>query len=68
MKFVIFLLACGLAVFILKYTEPLVRMIGKNAWAEQYLGGGGTYTMWKLIALGIVIVALFYWIPPGFLR
>ncbi len=68
MKFVIFLLACGVAVVILKYTEPLVRMIGKNSWAEQYLGGGGTYTMWKLIAVAVVIVALLYWIPPAFLR
>jgi len=68
MKFFIFLLSVVAAVLIMKYTDPIVRLIGKNDLAEKYLGMGGTYTMWKLIAVGLVILALVYWIPPAFLR
>lgn len=68
MKFFLFILAVIVAVLIMKYTDPIVRLVGKNDLAEKYLGMGGTYTMWKLIALAIVLVALLYWIPPAFLR
>lgn len=68
MKFIIFLLSVVVAVLIMKYTDPIVRLVGKSDLAEKYLGMGGTYTMWKLIAVGLVLVALVYWIPPAFLR
>lgn len=59
-KFLIFLVCVGAALMILKYTEPLVRMIGKMDWAERYLGSGGTYTMWKLIAVLIIAGSLIF--------
>ena len=68
MKFVIFVLAVILALLILKFTEPIVRFFGLSGWAEETFGQGGTYTMYKLLALVIVLIALFYWIPPAFLR
>lgn len=61
-KFLIFVVAVVIAGAILKYTEPIVRLVGKNDLAEKYLGSGGTYTMWKLLAVIIVIWALVYWI------
>lgn len=61
-KFLIFVVAVVVAGAILKYTEPIVRLVGKNDLAEKYLGSGGTYTMWKLLAVVIVIWALVYWI------
>lgn len=62
MKFFLFVLAVIIGVLVMKYTDPIVRMVGKNAWAEQYLGGGGTYTMWKLIAVALIVVSLIYWV------
>lgn len=59
-KILIFLVCVGLAILILKYTEPLVRMIGKMSWAENRLGMGGTYTVWKLIAIGLIMGSLVY--------
>lgn len=59
-KILIFLVSCGIALLILKYTEPLVRMIGKMSWAENHLGMGGTYTMWKLIAVLLIVGSLVY--------
>ena len=49
----------AIAIAILKYTEVIVRNVGKSNLAERYLGLGGTYTMWKLIAI-ILIVASFF--------
>ncbi|HLB95734.1 MAG TPA: hypothetical protein VJK26_02415 [Patescibacteria group bacterium] len=59
-KILIFLLATTIAILILKYTEPLVRMIGKMDWAENRLGIGGTYTVWKLIAILLIVGSLVY--------
>ena len=57
-KILIFLGCVGIAVLILMYTEPLVRMIGKMSLAERYLGMGGTYTAWKIIAILLIVGSL----------
>lgn len=49
-----------LSYLILRYTEPIVRTIGKSTWAEQYLGNGGSYTMWKIIGLILPIAVITY--------
>ena len=59
-KILIFLLCVGIAILILKYTEPIVRMVGKMSWAENRLGMGGTYTVWKLIAILLIVGSLVY--------
>lgn len=60
LKILILILALAGGLSILKYTELLVRTVGKNEWAEKYLGGGGTYTMWKIIGILIIVVAIIY--------
>ena len=59
-KILVFLLCIGVAILILKYTEHLVRLIGKMSWAERYLGMGGTYTAWKIIAILLIFGSLVY--------
>jgi len=59
-KILIFLACTGIAILILKYTEPIVRMVGKMDWAERYLGMGGTYTAWKLMAVALIVGSLIY--------
>lgn len=59
-KILIFIAATGIAILILKYTEPIVRMVGKMSWAENRLGMGGTYTVWKLIAVLLIVGSLVY--------
>lgn len=68
MKFFLFVVAVVIALVILKFTEPIARFFGVSGWAEETFGAGGTYTMWKLLAVILVLLALFYWIPPSFLR
>ncbi len=59
-KILVFLICLGIALLILKYTERLVRTIGKMYWAEKYLGPGGTYSAWKLIAVLLIFGSLIY--------
>jgi hypothetical protein len=40
---------------LLVYTLKWVGWVGKSGWAEDKLGSGGTYTMWKLIGILIMI-------------
>jgi len=59
-KILIFLACSFVGILILKYTEPIVRNVGKMSWAEQRLGTGGTYTVWKLIGILLIVGSLVY--------
>lgn len=48
------LIGIAIGVFIIWKTFPLVNMFGKISWAEQHLGSGGTYTLYKLVGLLVV--------------
>lgn len=38
-------------------TYPLVSIFGNINWAERHLGGGGTYTFYKLLGLLIILLS-----------
>lgn len=59
-RIIVFLIAFGVGVIILKYTEPIVRTVGKSVFAEKYLGMGGTYNMWKIIAIVVMVVGFLF--------
>ena len=62
MKFFWGLIWIVIGVLLMKYTYQIVQYFGKVPWAEQYLRGGfgGTYFMYKLIGVLLVVLALFY--------
>lgn len=65
-KILVLLATIGLAILILKYKEKVVRMVGKNEFAERYLGQGGTYTFWVLFAIFLIIIATIWLVGlPG---
>jgi hypothetical protein len=49
----------ALGAVIVKFTGPIARTVGQNDLAERYLGMGGTYTMWTLIGVGLIIASFF---------
>ena len=59
-RILVFLLCGAIGMGLLVKTEPWVNLVGKSFWAEQHLGSGGTYSMWKLIAVGIIIGGVLY--------
>jgi hypothetical protein len=48
-----------------EYTLKAVRMIGMMGWAEQRLGRGGTFSVWKIIGILAPIGAIIYFFTPS---
>lgn len=46
-----------LGILFIKYSYQLTQLFGHNSLAERYIGEGGTYTMWKLLGLVVIIVS-----------
>lgn len=57
-RLILLILALVVGVLIERFTERIVNFIGASGWAERTFGPGGTYTMWKLIGLIVIIVGL----------
>ena len=62
MKYFYTLIAIGIGFLCIRYSIQLTEWLGKMDWAERYLGSGlaGTYTMWRLFGLAIIIFSLLY--------
>ena len=45
------------AVMVIK-TPWFVSNFGRSSWAEQHLGGGGTYLMYKLLGIIMILATL----------
>jgi len=56
----IFILGLGVGTGLIKYSYQLTQLFGHNSLAEQYLGNGGTYTMWRLLGLVVIVGAIVY--------
>jgi hypothetical protein len=59
-KFLILIAVFVLGIAMMKYREKLVRLVGKNYYAEKYIGAGGSYTMWVLLGVALIIGTLIY--------
>lgn len=47
------------------WTMAVVRMVGKMGWAENSIGRGGTFDIWKLIGVLAPIAAIIYFFSGG---
>lgn len=45
---------------LIRYCFQITNFFGHIPWAEEHLGGGGTYTLYKLVGAGIILLALLY--------
>jgi len=59
-KILVLLIAICACVLVIRYKLEMVRFFGKSALAEQYLGSGGSYTLWILIGVIMVAMAAFW--------
>lgn len=48
----------GMAIMIYRY--PIIKLFGKVSWAEEKLGGGGSFTLVILFGLAIWVISLMY--------
>ena len=59
-RILIGLLGVPLGIVIMIYRYQLKQFTGDIAFAEEYLGSGGTYTFFVLIGLGFSILSVMY--------
>ena len=59
-RIIIFLIALIIGICLMRYNEWLVRTVGKAEYAERILGSGGTYTMWKILGVIVIILGVIY--------
>lgn len=58
MTFILGLLAIGVGVILIIYTEWFIDNFGRSAWAEEKLGGeGGTRLLYKLVGMAMILLA-----------
>lgn len=55
LKLFYLILGLGGGIACMVYSYQLTRLFGYNSYAEKYLGDGGTYSMWKLLGLLLII-------------
>jgi len=52
-----FIVCLGLGYVFLRYDKWLVDNIGRSQFVERYMGAGGTYNLWKLVGLAMIVFA-----------
>ncbi len=62
MRFVWGVIWIIIGILMMRYNFQLVQIFGKIGWAEEHMssGLGGTYLMYKLVGLFIIIAAMLY--------
>ncbi len=59
MKYFLGLLGLAIGIFLVVKTEWFIQNFGNSAWAEEHFGtSGGTRTLYKLIGLAIIFIAM----------
>lgn len=48
-----------------QWTMKAVRIFGKMGWAENRMGSGGTFSIWKIIGILAPIAAIIYFFSGG---
>ncbi len=48
----------GVGIILLGKSYKIVQKIGYNDWAEEHLGGGGTYLLVKIIGILAILLAV----------
>ncbi len=60
MKMFLGIIGILLSYVMVRYRRHVVDFTGKFAWAEKYLGMGGTYNAMILFALGLFLFSILY--------
>lgn len=60
LKVIIALVGIIAGVACMKYNYQITQLFGYNDLAERYLRTGGTYSMWRLIGLLLVLGSVIY--------
>ncbi len=56
-RLLIFIIGFSIGLLILRYLDKVAGITGRNSWAEEKFGSGGTYLMLQLVGVGIMVVS-----------
>lgn len=59
-RFFVVIIGMPVGFLLMIYRYQLKQFTGNIAWAEQYLGSGGTYNFFILVGFAIAILSLMY--------
>jgi len=59
-KILIFIIGTSLGIAITYYNRWLVRNLGMISWAERFFGSAGTYLMWQIAGVLVVVFVQIY--------
>ncbi|OGD63687.1 hypothetical protein A3A71_01575 [Candidatus Berkelbacteria bacterium RIFCSPLOWO2_01_FULL_50_28] len=59
-KGAIFLAGIIVGLALMRYNYQLVHFFGHADLAERYLGNGGSYNMWRLLGLLVIVGVVWY--------
>ena len=67
MKFIWGIVAIIIGILVMKYSIRITDTFGTVSWAEEHLHGGmaGTYTLYKLVGLVVIILSLLFMFGGG---
>jgi len=60
LKLLILILGVIVGTLFVRYSYQLTQLFGHNSYAERYIGEGGTYSMWKLLGIAVIIFAAWF--------
>lgn len=60
MRFFWGLVGIGIGFLLIRYSFPMVNLFGHIPWAERHLGGGGTYTLYKIVGVIVIILSMLF--------
>ncbi len=63
MKFIVGFIIIAVGFVMIWQTQWFINSLGRIAWAEQKLGGGGTWTFYKIV--GVLAIFLAFLIMTG---
>lgn len=58
MKYIVGIILIAFGVFMVWRTDLMMRTFGRNGWAEQHLGNGGSWSFYKIIGVTLSILGL----------
>ena len=59
-RILFFIIGVTAGILVVIYHRWFVKTVGTSGWAEKYLGAGGTYLMWQLIGVLIIVFTVLY--------
>lgn len=60
MGFVLAVAAAGIGLLMIIRTDDVIGFFGRIGWAERHLGSGGSFSLYKLLGVLLIVLAMLW--------